>query len=295
MTANQSGARKRAGIVESGATLRKARVFLGFLVERLLQRVTSPLLGELNRRLSALEILLEHPDVHGLSRINPGFPSPAVTVVMPTWDRGAIIGAAIRSVQVQRFPDWELIVVDDGSTDGTAETMAQFATDARIRYVVLPHGGQCVARNHALRLAKGEIVAYLDSDNVWYPDFLAAAVSLFAARPDVDCAYGAMITDAHRPGERLLFRPFDRNHLLVRNFIDMNTFVHRRRLFERYGGFDEALNSLIDWDLILRYTAHAPAYRLPILAARYRVVDDKRVSVMGDYGRERAVIYDKWK
>jgi glycosyltransferase involved in cell wall biosynthesis len=250
---------------------------------------------DVNRRISALEILLEHPDIHGVSRPNPGFPSPAVTVVMPTWDRADVVGAAVRSVQAQRFSDWELIVVDDGSTDNTAEIMAEFVADARVRYVVLPHGGQCIARNHALRLAKGALVAYLDSDNVWYPDFLAAAVSLFAARADVDCAYGAMVTDAHARGERILFQPFDRNLLLLRNFIGMSTFVHRRELFERYGGFDEALDSLEDWDMVLRYTAHAPAYRLPILAVRYRVVDDKRMSVVARVDKSKASIYDKWK
>lgn len=277
------------------STLRKAVFFLGSLGARSLRWLSWPLLRDIDRRISALEILLEHPDIHGVSRRNPGFPSPAVTVVMPTWNRSDVVGAAIRSVQAQRFSDWELIVVDDGSTDNTAGIMAEFAGDPRIRYEILPHGGQCIARNHALRLARGALVAYLDSDNIWYPDFLAAVVSLFAARPDVDCAYGAMVTDVHIRGERILFHPFDRNRLLVGNFIAMSTFVHRRQLFERYGGFDEALDSQEDWDMILRYTAHAPAYRLPALAARCRVVDDKRVSVMVPAGKAKASVYDKWK
>jgi glycosyltransferase involved in cell wall biosynthesis len=150
-------------------------------------------------------------------------------------------------------------------------------SDSRIRYIRLPHLGQCNARNHAQSVAAGSLVAYLDSDNLWYPAFLAAAVATFAARSDVDCAYGAMIMDAHS-WRRILFEPFDRERLLAGNYIDVSTFVHRRSMIDRFGGFDQELSPLEDWDLILRYTAHAPAYPLPVPAVRYRVMDDKRVS-----------------
>jgi hypothetical protein len=247
------------------------------------------------RRLDGLEpLMLEHPDVLATTYAAPPLGSPAVSVVMPAWNRAGLIGAAIRSVQAQRFADWELIVVDDGSTDDTADVLAGFAADRRIRCLRQDHAGRCAARNHALRLASGALVAYLDSDNVWYPGFLAAAVAVLAARPDVDCLYGAMVTDVHRPGERILFDPFDRQSLLDENFIGMSTFVHRRRLVERLGGFDEELAALEDWDLILRYTAHAPAYRLPALAVRYRALDDQRVSRTARLETAAARIHAKW-
>jgi glycosyltransferase involved in cell wall biosynthesis len=250
----------------------------------------------LRRRLSTLELLLlEHPDVLGRSCNNSSFSSPAISVIIPTWNRADLVGAAIRSVQAQHFSDWELIVIDDGSTDDTAEVMAAFAVDARIRYVVQPHAGQCAARNHALRIARGTFIAYLDSDNIWYPGFLASAVALFGAHPEVDCAYGAMITDFHVRGERVLFEPFDRDRLLAKNFIGMSTFVHRRELVDRLGGFDEKLGTHEDWDLVLRYTAHAPAYRLPVLAVRYRTLDDKRLSVAAPPDTDIAYIRDKWR
>jgi len=230
------------------------------------------------QRIDKLELLLtEHPDIASTSYQSVPFPSPAVSVIMPTWNRAPVVGAAVRSVQAQHFSDWELIVVDDGSTDDTATVLASFAPDTRIRYIRLPHAGHSAARNHAQKISKGSLIAYLDSDNLWYPSFLAAAVSVFAARADVNCAYGAMITDAH--WERILFDPFDRERLVVENYIDLNTFVHRRALIDQFGGFDEELPALVDWDLILRYTAHTPAYRLPVLAVRYRVMDSKRVSV----------------
>jgi glycosyltransferase involved in cell wall biosynthesis len=196
---------------------------------------------------------------------------------MPTWNRAGIIGAAIRSVQAQSFQDWELIVVDDGSEDDTASVLRGFAGDPRIRYLPRDHQGLCHTRNHALAQARAPIIAYLDSDNVWYPGFLAAVVSTFAAEPTVDCVYGALVIDsAFGPG--LLFHAYDRASLEQGNYIDVNTFAHRRTMFERYGGFDPALRRLDDWDLVLRYTAEKPPRRLPILAARYRTMDALRVT-----------------
>src|SRR4030095_10796663 len=123
-------------------------------------------------------------------------------------------------------------------SDDTAEIMAAFHHDARIRYVMQPHAGQCRARNHGLGLARGDLIAYLDSDNVWYPGYLAAAVAVFAAKPAVDCLYGAMVTDAHWEGEHILFRPFDRERLIGGNYIGMSTFMHRQRVIHTYVACD---------------------------------------------------------
>jgi hypothetical protein len=283
------GAQLGAGESATHARLAEIERAAGALRERLDTQANA--LGE---RTTKLELLLEHPDVLAASRSDIPFPSPVVTIVMPTWNRGWVVGAAIRSVQAQTFADWELVVVDDGSTDDTAAVMAAFH-DPRIRYVTRTHAGQCRARNHALALARGALIAYLDSDNVWYPGYLAAAVAVFAAKPAVDCLYGAMVTDAHYEGEHILFRPFDRERLIDGNYIGMSTFMHRRALIERYGTFDEELSTLEDWDLILRYTAHAPAYRLPALAVRYRVVDTTRVSVTTQQQDAMARIRAKWQ
>ena len=233
----------------------------------------------LNGRPRQFEILLtEHSKTISGGSAPASFPSPVVSIVMPTWNRAKVISDAIGSVQAQLFTDWELIIIDDGSTDNTAEILAKFAGDQRIRHVKQPHVGASSARNRGLRLAQGSFIAYLDSDNLWYPGFLAAAVNAFEADPATDTVYGALITEVHGEDQRVLFKPFDRTELTRENFIDLNTFVHRRSLVDAYGTFDETLDRLIDWDLILRYTQHAPARRLPVLAARYRVIDGHRIS-----------------
>ena len=226
---------------------------------------------------------------------HPDLPVPVVSVVLPTRDRAASIGDAIESVQAQSFANWELIIVDDGSRDRTSDVVAAFLPDRRIRYVVQDASGHAAARNRAVRLSRGALVAYIDSDNLWYPHFLDAAVAALAALPEVDCVYGALVTDAHPQVPRtILFEAFDWDRLLRANCIDLNTVVHRRSLTETYGGFDEGLDRLVDWDLLLRMTREKPAFRLPVLAAHYRVVDDQRVSVTCPFQPNYDAIQRKW-
>jgi glycosyltransferase involved in cell wall biosynthesis len=221
--------------------------------------------------------------------------SPAVSIVLPTRDRAGFIGDAIASVQAQSFTDWELIIVDDGSLDATSVVVTAFLTDRRVRYITQDRSGHAAARNSGLRLSRGALIAYLDSDNLWYPHFLDAAVAVLAALPEVDCVYGALATEAHPQALRtILFDAFDRDRLLRANFIDLNTVVHRWLLTERYGGFDEALNRLVDWDLLLRITQEKPAFRVPVLAAQYRAVDDQRVSVTCSFESNYDAIRRKW-
>jgi len=246
----------------------------------------------LQRRVAQLERLLtEHPNFAATTALENLFPSPAVSVIMPTWNRAFVIGAAIRSIQAQTFSDWELIVVDDGSTDSTETVLTSFAADPRIRYIKKPHAGQCAARNLGQREARGSLIAYLDSDNLWYPGFLAAAVPVFASRKDVDLVYGAKVLDS---APRIQFEPFDHARLIEECYISTSMMIHRRELIDRFGGFDEQLSSLEDWDLVLRYTAHAPPYPLPVLAVRYRVMDDNRVTVTRPVGSDAEKIRRKW-
>ena len=127
------------------------------------------------------------------------------------------------------------------------------------------------ARNRGVAETEAPLLAYIDSDNLWYPDFLGRAVDCLASESDVDVVYGALVTDDHNLDRRsILWEPFDRDVLRGGNFIDTNVMLHRRCLVARHGGWDENLRRLLDWDLVLRYTAEKPARPLPVLAARSR-------------------------
>jgi hypothetical protein len=235
------------------------------------------------------------PRLPAVERRIKQMPSPIVSVIVPTRNRGHTIEDAIVSVQEQHFTDWELIIVDDGSADDTATIVRRHLADNRIRYVERPAAGVSAARNQGFKLARGSLIAHLDSDNIWYPHFLTAAVTEFSNDPDVNVVYGILVTEEHGlDGTRLLWRPFDRDQLLIGNYIDINVIVHRRNMVERYGAFDERLSRLSDWDLVLRYTEHAPARALPVLAARYRICDNFRITATMPLGPELQVIRRKW-
>ncbi len=225
----------------------------------------------------------------------PKLPSPCVSVVLPTFNRAHFLPDAITSVQRQSFANWELIIVDDGSTDDTATVVAPFLADRRIKYVVQANAGGAAARNRVIQESGAPFIAYLDSDNVWYPDFLACAVDFLATASDVDMVYGALVSDQHGVGKGgILWKPFDRDALLTANFLDTNVIVHRRTLVERHGPWDVGMKRLTDWDLTLRFTSEKPAHPLPVLAAFYRTCDDQRVSAIQPLGPNHVRLMRKW-
>ncbi len=188
---------------------------------------------------------------------------PAVTVIMPVYDRERFVHEAITSVLAQTFDDFELIVVDDGSTDGTAAVVAA-VDDPRLRYMVQPHRGVAAAMNTGLRAARGGYVARLDSDDVWLPDLLATQVAVLEARPEIDVVYargqgmeadGTPTTHVWGFGPRW---PGDALRSQLHGDFTCNiTTVARRTCLERAGGFDESLTAHEDWDLWLRVARHS--------------------------------------
>jgi len=181
------------------------------------------------------------------------------SVILPTYNRKDCICRAIDSVLAQSFRDFELIVSDDGSTDGTREmVLGRYAGElraGRMRYLAHENGGVSRARNRACAVAQGEWFAYVDSDNAIRPDFLASFAEAIAANPQAR-TFNAKFVCVVKGGECGM--PCDWRRLARRNSIDMGVFVHHRSLFKRLGGFDETMRRLVDWDLVLRYTRDCP-------------------------------------
>jgi glycosyltransferase involved in cell wall biosynthesis len=183
--------------------------------------------------------------------------TPTVTVLVPTWNRAELIGEAIRSILVQTFTDFEVIVVDDGSTDATADALARLS-DSRLRVLHRDHRGISAAMNAGLSLARGRYIARLDSDDVWRPDLLGTLVPLLDSQPEIDVVYAQAdaldhgVVVGHLQGMPLRF-PDDSLRSLVYDDCTCNVaLVARRACLDRAGPYDETLIANEDWDMWLR-------------------------------------------
>lgn len=206
----------------------------------------------------------------------PPADGPSLSVILPTRDRPALLPRAVASVMEQLYEDWQLVVVDDGDTDAVERVLAE-VEDERIAVVQGGRRGPDAARNAGLDHATGDVVCYLDDDNVMNPAWLRAVAHVFAARPDVDVAYGVSVAEHRTPdaldGEgwwpAFWQLPWSREHLLEQNLTDVGALAHRRELPE--ARFEEGTATAEDWDLLIRLTADRPALAVPALSHAYSV------------------------
>lgn len=187
---------------------------------------------------------------------------PVVSVVIPTFNRASLLPRTLESVLAQTFGAFEILVVDDGSEDDTAEVVVRMA-DPRIRYLAMPENrGVAAARNHGLAEARGEFIAFLDSDDEWFPEKLERQVACFRdGPPELGLVYTG-VQDLHERGERRIQRPTHRGDLyetlLLGNVVHgggSNVMI-RRTVVDVVGGFDETLPAIEDFDYWLRIARH---------------------------------------
>lgn len=221
----------------------------------------------------AREIDLNDEKAIEYCRDNKLYRAPLVSIIMPTYNRAYTIAEAIQSVIDQSYQNWELLVCDDGSTDKTSLVVDQFADD-RIRYMNFEKSNGAITRNKGLSLARGEYIAYLDSDNMWHPLYLEIMMrhlTRSCARPLAYCGYvDTEIVRAEVKVQSLSNKQFDVIQLTNRNFIDLNTICHHSNLIAWLGDFDEGLVRLQDWDLTLRFLSIFNPINVPLYLAYYR-------------------------
>lgn len=222
----------------------------------------------------------------------------SVSVVMATRDRAELVERAVRSVQAQRHTNWELIVVDDGSTDATPAVLAELAKDSRLRVTRAAGVGAAAARNLGVAVAMGELVAFVDDDNLMAPGWLHAAVDHMARHLDCAALYGAQLrehevaTGSEAGAPWLLYvDPYDQARICRDNFIDLGALVVRRTHPELR--FDESLDIFIDWEMIARIGSVTPPHPLAVISGTYATGAPRRITDHPDHARRLTAMRDR--
>jgi glycosyltransferase involved in cell wall biosynthesis len=196
-----------------------------------------------------------------------------VSVVIPTYNRAWGVKAAVDSVLAQDYKDFELIVVDDGSTDDTSEVLASYGDDIRVYFQ--ENKGVSAARNRGIAEASGRFIAFLDSDDLWLPKKLSAQVEFFHQKPDalicqteeVWIRNGIRVNPKkrHQKPSGMIFEPS-----LELCLVSPSAVMIRRDMLESSGGFDENLPACEDYDLWLRISCRFPVYLIdtPLIIKR---------------------------
>lgn len=196
-----------------------------------------------------------------------------VSIIIPTYNRASFLREAIASVLAQDIfqrPDsdveFEILIIDDGSTDSTEEMALSFGQ--RVAYHYFPHRGVSAARNAGLRLARGEHIAFLDSDDLWLKEKIAIQLSYFKAFPEarVCSTEEIWLRNGRRLNPRLKHRKssgwiFDR--VLTLCLVSLSSSLFHRQVFEEIGGFDESLPVCEDYEFGIRLAWRYPVYFIP--------------------------------
>ena len=226
-----------------------------------------------------------------LSKTTPKKDLRKVSVLIPSYNTARYIREAIDSVLAQDYPNKEVIVIDDGSTDETIDILGEYGSV--IKVLQQQNQGAAVARNRGIEAAQGDYIAFLDSDDVWLPGKLSTQIAYLEAHPDIGLIYSRW--KAWKPDEQGQFvlpeipgMPHSRtddaqpelkpegsgwlyNRLLFSSLLHTITVVARRSLIEQVGGFDPDLKRGQDYDYWIRASRHTPIHQLDQVMALYRL------------------------
>jgi glycosyltransferase involved in cell wall biosynthesis len=221
---------------------------------------------------------------------------PRVSVIVPAYNSADYTVETVESILAQTYRDFELIVVDDGSTDHTREAMGAFGH--RIQYAYKENGGACSARNFGIARARGEYIACLDCDDLWLPEKLERSVAALDEHLDwalvfspsflIDAQGGVIGCSNYRPDLGQAFR-----ELLKGNFIVAATVVMRRSHMLEVGPFDESIFIPADWDLWLRLVRKHPIGCIDMPLSKYRMTSSYTLRHVDQFIEESMYTLDK--
>lgn len=205
-------------------------------------------------------------------------PNPLVSTIIPAYNHAEFLGDAIESVLRQTYPDIEIIVVDDGSTDQTPEVAGQYGKN--IRYIRQENQGLSAARNTGIRAARGKLIGLLDADDLYEPEFVTTLVSILGATPSVDAVYcrAQTVDVSNRPLPEQIGKVVPSEELYVTllegGFFPPHCMFAHKYCYEQTGLFDEAFQGCADWDLWLRFSKQFVVVGTNEILVRYRVLPE---------------------
>jgi len=221
-----------------------------------------------------------------------------VSAIMPSYNRDRYVAEALDSALSQGFEGLEVVVVDDGSTDGTRAVLERYRD--RVRIELQANAGQSAAVNRAVELARGEYVALIDNDDAWLPGKLARQIPLLDADPGAAILYAAFeVMDGE--GKAMADPSPSRRtpsgevlgDLCDENFLRTPTVIFRRALFLEAGGYDRSLRYTNDWDMWLRLATGRRVLRDPTVSARYRLHGSQLVMNRLPLAEERVKVLER--
>lgn len=201
---------------------------------------------------------------------------PLVSIIIPNYNHAQYVGDAIGSVLGQDYSNYEIIVVDDGSTDDSREVIAQFGE--QVQYIHKINAGLSAARNTGIKASRGSLIGVLDADDMYEPHFLSTLISALQENPDADgvyCGYQFVDHVNHLlPQIEARAVAHDQLHdaLLDGNFFVPESIFLRRYVYDTVGLFDENLRACEDWDVWLRVTKKYKIIHSPQILTRHRVL-----------------------
>jgi GT2 family glycosyltransferase len=223
----------------------------------------------------------------GYLEVQPPVPAPTISIVTPSYQQGRYIDRALYSVVNQKYPSLEYVVQDGGSSDETIDVLRRFEP-LLSSWVSEPDDGQGDAVNRGFRKTTGEIMAWLNSDDLLLPGSLAYVASYFAKHPEVDVLYGhrIMIDQTDSQIGAWVLPAHDDGVLTLADYVPQETLFWRRSIWEATGGYvDGSFGYALDWDLLLRFReAGAKMVRVPRFLGAFRIHEEQKTTALHAVG-----------
>jgi carbamoyltransferase len=216
---------------------------------------------------------------------------PSIAIVTPTFNQGKFIERTIRSIMQQAYPALRYVVMDGGSSDGTCEILSRLAEQFDIRWESRKDRGQADAINNGFAMVEGEIMGWINSDDLLTARALLFVGSFFDQNPDVDVIYGhrLLINENDMEIGRWITPPYNPEALTFFDYVPQETLFWRRRIWEKAGGnLNVDFHFALDWDLLQRFRkAGAKIVRVPYFLGCFRVHQEQKTSAkMADVGKK---------